>query len=131
MDIIINNNSNSNTQIEYMNDFKNWIHLQNKYYCMKNNIINTNNDINFFTKNITLISSLKNYESQNYETVNFLNKFFHQGIIQKYIIDKNILRIKFQLNHEHIMYINIEVLFDNNNLIDSVNMSDGFKDRFF
>ena len=127
MDLTNNNNS---TTAKIMDDFKNWIHSQNKYYCMKNNIIIANNDINFFSKNITLNSSLKNYEGQNQDAINFLNKFFHQGIIQKYTVDKNILRVKFQLNHENIMYVNLEVSFVNN-LIHSVNMSDGFNDRFF
>ena len=128
MEVINNNNS---TIAKNMNDFKDWIYLQNKYYCMKNNIIITNNNINLFSKNITLNSSIKDYEGQYQDVIKFLNTFFHYGIIQKYTVDKNILRVKIQFNHEHIMYVNLEVSFDTNILIHSINMSNGFNDRFF
>ncbi len=123
---ITNDDNNTKT----MEDFTNWIHSKNKFYCMKNNIIDTSNDINFFSENTTLNSSLNDYECQNQDAIKFLTTFFHNGIIQKNTIDKNTLRVKFQLNHDHIIYINLEVSFLNN-LIHSVNMSDGFNDRFY
>jgi hypothetical protein len=122
--------TNDDNNTKTMENFKNWIHLRNKFYYMKNNIIDISNDINFFSENTTLNSSLKDYECQNQDAIKFFTTFFHHGIIQKYTIDKNILRVKFQLNHDHIMYINLEVSFLNN-LIHSVNMSDGFNDRFY
>ena len=78
MEVINNNNS---TIAKNINDFKDWIYLQNKYYCMKNNIIITNNNINLFSKNITLNSSIKDYEGQYQDVIKFLNTFFHYVFI--------------------------------------------------
>ena len=125
------NNDNNNNTTNIMNDFKDWIHSQNKYYCKNNNIIIANNDINILSKNITVNSSLRDYEGQHQDVIKFLNTFFHNGIIHKYTVDKNILRVKIQFTHEHIIYVNLEVSFDTNNLINFINMSDGFNDRFF
>ena len=59
----------------------------------------------------------------------YLTKFFCIGVIKYCDIDENMLKIKFQVDHELIYFVNIEICINEANLICNVVMSDGFHNR--
>jgi hypothetical protein len=84
---------------------------------------------NIFDDNTSLISTYKNFEVSTQtkdQTIEFLSKFFKFGVIKFHNINNNTLQIKLQLNHEQILFVNFDVVFNDNMMIEKINLYEKF-----